>query len=187
MDTYKLKWTRLQSEIFRLLCIRARQKLNLREISRFLKVSPTAVSNALLKLENNELIKVQKSEKMNLVSVELNRDSEKAINMKRVENLKLIYEFGLCEFLFNEFPGGTIILFGSYSRGEDVYAEANENRSDIDIAIIGVKEKNPDLTKFNKMFERKININFYESWGKIHKNLRNNILGGILLEGGVDI
>jgi predicted nucleotidyltransferase len=188
MDIYKVKWTRLQAEIFRFLCIKAGKSPNLREIARALKVSPTAVSNALAGLEKEELISVRKDKRIKLLSIELNRDNSKAIEMKRAENLKLIYESGLSDFLFNEFPGCSIILFGSYSRGEDVWAgETEENRSDIDIAIIGAKEKEVNLTRFEKMLERKVSINFYESWKKIHRHLKNNILSGILLKGGIEL
>jgi len=190
MDIYKLKWTRLQSEIFRFLCIKTGQNINLRGIARALKVSPTAVSNALIELGKKGLIKVKKSKVIKFLSIEFNRDDYKAIEMKRVENLKMIYESGLSDFLFNEFPGCTIILFGSYARGEDVWiSEAEENRSDIDIAIIGTKGKKIDLAKFDKLLERTIIINFYESWKEkdIHRNLRNNILNGILLKGSVEI
>lgn len=188
MDMYKLKWTRLQMEIFRFLCIKAGQTLNLREISKALKVSPTAVSNALVELEKEELVKVKKSKTINLLSIEFNRDNQKVIEMKRVENLKMIYESGLSDFLFNEFPGCAIILFGSYSRGEDVWTgEAEENRSDIDIAIIGTGGREVDLTKFDKMLERSVSINFYKSWEGVHKHLKNNILNGILLRGGVEL
>ena len=79
------------------------------------------------------------------------------------------------------FPGSTIILFGSYSKGDDTTS------SDIDIAIIGVKEKENDLAKFNKILERTITINFYSSFKSIHKNLLDNILTGILLSGGVEL
>ena len=63
MDIYKLKWTRLQYRIFSLLCIRAGEELSQREIAQLLKVSPTAVSNALTGLEKEGLIKVKKSRK----------------------------------------------------------------------------------------------------------------------------
>src|SRR3989338_8091277 len=95
MDMYNIKWTRLQSEIFRLLCLKSGQSLNLRGIARPLKRSPTAVSNSLRELEKEGLIKVKKAEKINLLSIELNRDSRDAIDMKRVENLKMVYESGL--------------------------------------------------------------------------------------------
>lgn len=188
MDMYQLKWTRLQSQVFRLLCIKSGQILNLRGIAKSLKVSPTAVSNILNKLKKESLIKVKKSETMNLLSIELNRDNHKTIQLKRVENLKMIYESDLADFLFNEFPGCTIVLFGSYSLGEDIWlGEKDDRSSDIDIAIIGTKGKELDLAKYDKLLERNISINFYKSLGEIHKYLKENILKGIILSGGVEL
>lgn len=188
MDMYKLKWTRLQGEVFRFVCIRAGQTLNLRGIARLLKVSPTAVSNALTELEKEGLIKVKKSKTINLLSIEFNRDNHKAIQLKRVENIKMIYESGLSDFLYNKFPGCAVILFGSYSRGEDAwFGEKDERNSDIDIAIIGTKGKEADLAKYDTLLERCISINFYKSWSDIHKHLKDNILNGILLSGGIEL
>ena len=188
MDMYKVKWTQLQSEIFRFLCINAGKELSLRNIAKQLKKSPTAVSNALKGLVKEELVKIKKSESMNLLSIEFNRDSQNAINMKRVENLKLIYESGLVKLLQDSFPGGCIILFGSYSRGDDVWTnKIEEHRSDIDIAVIGYKEKQLNLSEFDKKLERNIIINFYSSFAEIHKHLRDSILNGILLSGSVDL
>jgi predicted nucleotidyltransferase len=188
MDMYKLKWTVLQLEIFRLLCIKAGQILNLREIARVLGVSPTAVSNSLELLEKEQLIKITRSKKIRLLSIQLNRDNNLVIELKRAENLKMIYESGLNNFLFNQFPGTTIVLFGSYSKGEDVWiGENTENRSDIDIAIIGSKHIDVDLTNYENKLERTININFYISWKEIHKHLKENILNGIILEGGTEL
>ncbi len=187
MDKYQLKWTRLQSEIFRLFCIKSAVSLNIRGIAKALKVTPTAISKSLPVLEKDGIVKVKKQDKMNLVLVEFNRDNPRAIQMKRAENLKLIYESGIFDFLYNEFPGCTIILFGSYSRGEDVYTENEDNRSDIDLAIIGEKGAKVNLGKFEALLERKITINFYESWNAIHKNLKDSILGGIVLSGGIEL
>lgn len=185
MNTYKLKLTRLQSEIFRLMCAKAGQTLNMRDIARALEVTPAAVSKALPELEKENLVKVQKHRAMNLVSIEFNRGSKEAVEMKRVENLKIIYGSGLSEYLFEEFPGCAIILFGSYSRGEDVWAD--DNRSDIDIAIIGTKGKKLSLKKFEKLLERKIIVNYYKSWAGIHTYLKNNILNGIVLSGSIEL
>ncbi len=180
MDMYKVKWTRLQIEIFRFLCVGAGQRFNLRGIARGLEVSPTAVGNALGGLKNGGIIGVEKSKTMNLLTIELNRDNQKAIDLKRIENLKMIYESGIVGFLEDNFPGCAIVLFGSYSKGEDVI------KSDVDIAIIGTKGKDIDLEKFEKMLEREIVINFYKSW-EIDNNLKNNILNGIILGGGVSL
>ena len=180
MDTYKVKWTKLQAEIFRFLSISSGKSFNLRGLAKFLNVSPTAASNALSDLEKDEFVKVKRSETMNLLTIEFNRDSRKAIDLKRVENLKQIYESGLVWFLEEKFPGNTIILFGSYSRGEDVH------NSDVDIAIVGTKGKDVDLGKFEKVLEKTIHVNFYKSW-ELDKNLRANILNGIVLIGGIEL
>ena len=96
----------------------------------------------------------------------------------------MIYESGLARFLQNSFPGATIILFGSYSRGEDVQT------SDVDIAVIGLKGKKNNelnLTIFERLLQKKIIINFYHSFKEIHKHLKENILNGIILSGGVEL
>ena len=177
MDTYKLKWTRLQAEIFSLLCKRAGEKLSQREIAKMLKVSPTAVGNSVKKLK--ELVKIEKTKTINFIT--FNRDGPKAIELKRVENLKNVYLSGLSDYLESELAGGTILLFGSYSLGEDTIT------SDIDIAVIGRKDKVLELEEYEKALNRKININFYDLWKNIHEHLRNNILNGILLQGGVEL
>ena len=188
MDIYKIKFTRLENEIFRFLCIKSGISLNQRTIARMLKVSPTAVSNSLPALEKEGLIKIKKQPNFNLLSIEFNRENQNAINLKRVENIKMIYDSGLAEFLRENFPGCSVILFGSYSRGEDSITEDFDgHKSDIDMAVIGTKGKEIDLTKFSKLFEREITINFYSSFKDIHKNLKNNILSGILFNGGVDL
>ncbi len=181
MDIYKLKFTILQMEIVRFLFIKSGMSFNERGIARHLNVSPTAISNALEKLEKESLILVKKDKESKRLSIELNKDNPKVYNLKRVENLKLIYESGLIEFLSDNFPGSTIILFGSYSYGED-----NIN-SDIDIAIIGYKEKEIDLTKFHKLLERSIMLNFYQDFKDIGKNLKDNICNGIVLKGAIQL
>jgi len=179
MDIYKLKWTILEQEIFSLLCIKAGEKLSQREVAKILNVSPTAVSNSTKKLKDSNLIKIEKTKTINFIS--FNRDEQKAIELKRAENLKNIYLSGLSDYLEKELAGATVILFGSYSNGEDT------NTSDIDIAVIERKDKTIDLEKYEKILNRRININFYDSWKKIHENLKNNILNGILLHGGVEL
>lgn len=179
MDVYKLNFTILEQNIFSLLCLRAGEKLSQREIAKILNVSPTAVSNSIKKLKESDLIKIEKTRTINFIL--FNRDEKKAIELKRVENLKKVYLSGLFDYLESTLPGGTIILFGSFSRGEDT------NASDIDIAIIERKSKRLELEKYEKILNRKINVNFYDSWKTIHKHLKNNILNGILLSGGVEL
>jgi predicted nucleotidyltransferase len=179
MDIYKLKFTQLENEIFTLLCLRAGEKLSQREISKILDVSPTAVANSLKKLLNNEFVVFEKTKTINFISLNLN--NKIVIELKRAENLKNLYLSGLSDYLEESLAGSAIILFGSYSKGEDT------NSSDIDIAVIERKPKNLSLEEYEKILKRKININFYDSWKDIHRNLKNNILNGIILHGSVDL
>jgi len=179
MDIYKLKWTILQEEIFSLMCLKAGEKLSQREIAKILKVSPTAVGNSIKRLKDSNLITLEKTKTINFIS--FNRDEPKAIELKRVENLKNVYLSGLSDYLKVELAGSAVILFGSYSIGEDT------NTSDIDIAVIDRKDKMLHLEEYEKALNRKINVNFYNSWKNIHMHLKNNILNGILLHGSIEL
>src|SRR3990167_4060121 len=142
INIYKLKLTNLQQEILRLLFVKAGASLNQRQISKILEVTQPAVMKALPALEKEDLIKIQQDKETKRWAIELNRDHHKVMQLKRADNLKLIYETGLADFLEKEFAGATIILFGSYSRGEDII------NSDIDVAVIGRKEKKAELNSY---------------------------------------
>ena len=161
------------------MCARAGERLSQREIARMLDVSPTAVANSVRELKARGLVRIEKTKTINFIS--FNRDEQRAIELKRVENLKMAYTSGLSDYLHNALPGGTIYLFGSFSRGEDVAT------SDIDIAVIGRRQKALELGKYGALLNRKINVNFYDSWGRIGAHFRNNILSGILLHGRVEL
>jgi len=181
VNIYKLKLTSLQQEILRLLFVNAGKTLNALGVAKALDVSQPAVSKAIPLMVKANLIKVEKDKDSGRLAIELNRDNHKVMQLKRVENLKLIYESGLADFLEKEFAGATIILFGSYSRGEDTV------NSDIDIAIVGRKDKLIDTDIYENLLKRNINLNFYESFKEVHKNLKENIFNGIVLYGGVEL
>ena len=181
INIYELKLTILQQEILRLLFVKAGISLNQRQIANLLEVSQPAVIKSIPNLEKENLIKISQNKETKRWSIELNRDNHRVMQLKRADNLKVIYETGLADFIEKEFAGATIILFGSYSRGEDII------NSDIDIAVIGRKEKQVGLIKFEKELERKININFYDSFKNIHKHLKENLCNGIILIGGVEL
>lgn len=181
MDIYKLKFTILQQEVLRFLFIKSGMSFTERALAKHLNVSPTAVSNAIKVLEKKELLRVRKDKVSGRLSIGLNKDNPNIYFMKRVENLRLIYESGLAAYLSERFPGSTIILFGSYSFGEDIID------SDIDIAIIGSGEKDLDVEKFSKLLERGISLNFYDNLNEVNKNLKENILNGIAISGGVKL
>ena len=146
MDTYKLKWTVLDQNVFSLLCKNPTEKYSQRDIAESLHFSPTAIAKSLRNLK--DFVIIEKTKTINFIS--FNRDEQRVLDLKRVENLKNIYISGLSDYLEKELAGATVILFGSYWRGEDII------NSDIDLAIVGRKDKNKDVTKYEKCLERKI-------------------------------
>ena len=181
VNIYEQKLTNLQQKILRVLMIKSGISLNALNIARAINVSQPAISKSILYLVKENYILVEKDKESGRFAIQLNRENPFVMQLKRIENLKLIYESRLANFLEKEFAGGTIIIFGSYSRGDDTI------NSDIDFAIIGRKEKLIKLDKFEKILERKINISFYNSFGDIHKNLKENIFNGFVLFGGVEL
>ena len=181
VNMYKLGLTNLQQEILRLLFIKSGTSLNARGIARFLDVTQPAVSKALPLLEKQHLIKILKDRESKRLAIELNRNDYRVIWLKRADNIKQLYESGLVQNLYDSFSSATIILFGSYAFGEDT------TRSDIDIAIVGAKEKEVKLTVFDKMLERKVFLHHYKNFKNIDKNLLNNICNGIVLKGAVEL
>ncbi|MFH1105585.1 MAG: nucleotidyltransferase domain-containing protein [Candidatus Aenigmatarchaeota archaeon] len=181
VNIYKLKLTNLQQEILRLLFVKAGTPLNARGVAKLLGVSQPAVSKALPRLEKENLAKVSKDKASKRLSIVLNRDNPLAVWLKRADNLKQIYESGLAQSLYDNFPGATVILFGSYAFGEDTAS------SDIDLAVIGSKKKQVELSEFGKSLGREIVINYYKSFNSIDKHLLNNILNGITLKGSVNL
>lgn len=178
---YKPKLTILQQEIIRLLFKKTGKILNQRDIARFLEVSQPAVMKSIPLLKKEEIIKINQNKDSKRWEIELNTENYRLMQLKRVNNLKEIYESGLFSFLEKEFAGATIILFGSYSNGGDTI------NSDIDIAIIGRKDKIIDLSKYENYLEREINLNFYDSLKSLDKNFKENLFNGIVLSGGIEL
>ena len=93
-----------------------------------------------------------------------------------IYNLSSLLESGLIKFIEEKFMPKSIILFGSYRRGEDI-----EN-SDIDI-FVECKEKKLNLDKFERKLNRNIQLHFKENFNLYPKELKNNIMNGIVVGG----
>lgn len=181
VNMYKPKFTLLQYGILRFLFMNAGEAFNARGLSMALGTSQPAISKALPFLEKQGFITVIKDKKSKRLSIELNRENPRVIGMKRADNIRQIYESGLAEFLKETFPACAVILFGSFAKGEDT------RKSDIDIAVVGAEGKTLDMSVFEKYLMKEIRVNFYQSFKEIHKELRNNILGGILISGWIEL
>ncbi|MEK6909382.1 MAG: nucleotidyltransferase domain-containing protein [Nanoarchaeota archaeon] len=178
MDWNKLKFTKLENNILEFLFRNPTTIFNGKDLSTKLKVSQTAISKSVKNLSRIELLDVKKRI---LLSIKLNREDKDIFSLKRIFNLKEMYASGLIKKLSTEFPGSAIVLFGSYSYGEDT------EESDIDIAVIGYMEKDINLKGFEAKLQREIQIHFFKKNEDIHKNLKENIINGIILDGALSL
>ncbi|MBD3248802.1 hypothetical protein GF336_02040 [Candidatus Woesearchaeota archaeon] len=149
------------------------KKHQIRGISKDIKLSTTSV-----KLHINKLIKAGLIvEKKDIFKYYIaNFDNPKFRFYKKIDTLLKIEDSEILEYLNDILSPNTIILFGSCAKGEDIYG------SDLDL-YCQAEEKKLDLKKFEKSLGRKIQLFFSEDLNKLPKELRNNIINGIKLDG----
>jgi len=150
------------------------RKFHLRELERLTHLSMPGVRKIVNKLVKEGLLE---SKKEKMVKNYFAKRNEKFVHLKRAYNLHSLYRSGLVEFLKNQYENPeAIILFGSYSKGEDI------SKSDIDLAVITTKNKELELSLYEKKLAREIRI--YEiTIKKAEKEFLNTITNGIVLEG----
>jgi len=147
----------------------------LRELSRLAKVSMPTIITAVDSLTKEKLV-LRKKEKA-LTKIKANLENRQFMIEKRLFNIEAVYHSGLIEYLNKQYSlPQAIILFGSYSRGEDI------ERSDIDIAVITHKNLALDLSKFENTLQRKISIHEIDL-KKVSEEFKTNLANGIVMEG----
>lgn len=148
------------------------------DISREIKLAHTSVNNNLKKLVSLDLIKkrIERKGSRKFPVYFVNRDNKQFILLKKFYNLDSLYDTGLIDFLEEKITPRCVVLFGSYSRGEDT------ETSDIDL-FIESKTKDLDIVQFERKLKRKIELHFNENFKTYPKELKNNILNGIILSG----
>jgi predicted nucleotidyltransferase len=152
----------------------------LRQISRLTNIAPKSVKLYLEELLAEDLI-FSKNHPISKYPIYFaNRDSDYFKILKKLNTIKNIHESGLIEFLRKKYFNTSIILFGSASSGEDILG------SDIDL-FIQADNQNAELFKYEKELNRKINVLYRKDFGKISKELKNNILNGIILKGYIKV
>jgi len=122
----------------------------IKEISRKIKLAPTSVRAHLKTLVNNGLIQEMESAPFN--GYMANRENPEFIFEKKIANLILLKSSGLVESLNEKYPK-SVILFGSYDKGEDI------ETSDIDL-FVDSKVFKFDKKIFEKYLNRKIHLIF---------------------------
>lgn len=145
----------------------------IKEIGKKIKLAPTSVRKHIQELKKEGIIIEKKA--FPFSGFVANLENDKFLFYKRAFNLFSIYE--LKDFIVNTLAPSAIILFGSYSRGEDT-----EN-SDLDILIIRKTKKEVILDNFEKSLSRKIHLTSVSSIEDLEKNIKENVKRGILLYG----
>lgn len=148
------------------------------DISRKIGIAHTSVKSSLVKLIKLGLIEEVKEKKgTRIFPVYRAKKEDKTFReCKKIHNLSFLLESKLIEFIEEKLAPKCIVLFGSYARGEDA-----EN-SDIDI-FVECKKEDLGLGKFEKNLGRKIELHFSENFASYPKELKNNIINGIVLSG----
>lgn len=155
-------------------------KLRVRQIERLVKVPLPSVIRYTQELERESIIKSSEIAGIKVYSAD--RNSKGYLIEKKLFNIHQLYTSDLINFILSEYSNPTLIVFGSYSRGEDV-----EN-SDIDLYLETPTAKKINLDKFEKKLQRKIQLFQYPKIQKVENpELANNIINGIVLNGFVEV
>jgi predicted nucleotidyltransferase len=152
---------------------------HIREIARQIRKHPnTVLKDANLLVKEGLLLKrVTRA----VVEIKANRESELFTCLKRLSNLRKVYLSGIIDAIQKEYGAPkAIVLFGSYSRGEDT------KRSDVDIAVITTRELHLDWSGYRDTFKRAIQVHEIDLQ-KVGKSFITNLANGIVLKGYLDI
>lgn len=151
---------------------------HIREISRKTGLSSTGVIKIINRLKRESLLTSKKEKMVENVSANL---GGRFLILKRAYNLYIILDSKLVEFLrdFYEEPKA-IILYGSYAEGSD------NSKSDVDIAVLSHKNEVPDLRRFERIVNRKINLIMVDI-RLAKREFKNSISNGIVLYGFLEV
>ena len=154
------------------------KKHYLMDISRNIKLAHTSVKNSLNKLIKLGLITkfIENKGGRKFPIYKANLDDKNFKKYKVIYNISAILESGLIDFIEDKLMPNSIVLFGSYQRGEDIEG------SDIDL-FVECKRKELNLSLFEKKLMRKIQLHFNEKFSSYSKELKNNIINGMVLKG----
>lgn len=150
------------------------ESFGLRELARMSEISPPSVMGYLQEFIKQGLVK--RFDKNGSPFYQAERDNAIFREYMKMGVIFEINHSGLADYLWKELSPEAIIFYGSFAKGE-----ATEG-SDVDLFILG-KERKVGLDKFEKKIGLKIHLIFQDDVKKIPKELKNNLINGIVLRG----
>ncbi len=151
---------------------------SVRGLARELKLSHATILNYINDLQKLSLIK--KKEATLYPTYFASTESQKYKFYKKNWLIFKLVETGVIEHIQKDALPSSIILFGSGAKA--TFTE----KSDIDI-FVESNEAKLDLTKYEKKLNRKINLLFEQNINNLSKELRNNVINGVILYGFIKI
>ena len=162
-----------------------RTKIGLTELSKYVSSSKTAAKQAVESLVQHNIIIREIAGRAWILSA--NPKNQYFIRKKMLYHIDRLYESGIVEAVYKMTPQArTIILFGSYRRGDDV------EESDIDIAVEVLDNRKMRIERLGIVeqlgYRKNIPVNLHIfSRNKVDLNLFANIANGIVLDGFLEV
>ena len=144
-------------------------------ISRQIKLAPTSVRRHLAYLLKKDLIKKVESKPFDGFAA--NRENDEFIFLKKVYNIYTLKP--LVDYIVSRCHPKAVIVFGSYSLGEDV------EESDIDILVLSKTKKDIDVEGFKRKLRRSIHVIMVEDIDKLEERVKSKVINGIRLHGAL--
>lgn len=152
-------------------------EIHIRGLSEEVGMPYPSVRKALKDLEEKGFVESDKKSKMTFYSPA----DEKFRKAKKMINLENLQSSGLIERLEKELRPEAVVLFGSYLEGRD------SEDSDIDLAVIGGREKNLDIEEFEEKLGRQIQLTEIEDLKEENSEFRNTLANGLVLQGYLEV
>jgi|SRR3972149_7788462 len=147
----------------------------IREISKRISLAQTSVRNHMKQIEKEKLI--MKKESKPFDGFIANRENEKFLFYKQIYNLYSLFDIKM--EIIHKIAPKTMVLFGSYQRGEDIEG------SDIDLLVVSKVKKEINLEKYEKELSRKLHLTFIKDIGDLDESVVENIKNGWVIYGKI--
>lgn len=155
---------------------------HIRQLSKELDVSTTAIIEGVKILKDHNIITIEEGKVTKDIKADIEsknyRSYKIAFNLYKLANCNFINK--LVEYFHNP---ECISIFGSFAKGEDI------EESDIDILIVSTYEKPKTkefediVKKFEKEINRTVNFHIQKSFSKSEDSFKNAVANGIVLHG----